>query len=489
MTAFGTSGVRIRPRTNTDPTRFSSTVLVALALVATTSICVPALLLQSMRSANSRSDRRLDRKAAQVGSQRFRHVASFPTNAAAGLAMTHGPNGSIFIAAANFYGAHSSIFQFDPVTYRVELVQHIRTRNAHAAEAMAFDGCVQFILLNFGSKHSTILQLQDTGTVLPPAADPDCVDSQPECSTWANAGECARNAGFMTESCSKSCGSCADDLGGHLPHPPFQITQYLPAKGACAAHFFEHGRSLGDGTRLRRFLAIAREQGVDIHEWLRGEWSLFTALEYEGPAELSHVVEPAGSILLSVATWYAHNSFESRSRIFRFDPTAAENLVLVSTLPTAGAHDVLLTRLRGRGAPEAATVLLVANARNDRVAPNHLPSSAMYALGEKEVQLLQEIPTAGAHDIELISIEDRQLFVISNQGDGTHCNASSDLYEWDPIVMHLNRSHQVAVGCATIARHIVADDRLFLAVGIERQGSDPRASESFRTNSHMYIWE
>ncbi|GIL67231.1 hypothetical protein Vafri_20666 [Volvox africanus] len=35
-----------------------------------------------------------------------------------------------------------------------------------------------------------------------------CGDSQPQCATWAAAGECRRNPGFMNAACPKTCGTC-----------------------------------------------------------------------------------------------------------------------------------------------------------------------------------------------------------------------------------------------------------------------------------------
>jgi len=41
-----------------------------------------------------------------------------------------------------------------------------------------------------------------------PLASDDCVDEQPNCESWAAAGECKKNAGFMSRACPRSCGTC-----------------------------------------------------------------------------------------------------------------------------------------------------------------------------------------------------------------------------------------------------------------------------------------
>lgn len=41
-----------------------------------------------------------------------------------------------------------------------------------------------------------------------------CVDKLAKCAQWAAAGECKLNAGYMRETCAKSCGACAVASGG-----------------------------------------------------------------------------------------------------------------------------------------------------------------------------------------------------------------------------------------------------------------------------------
>jgi len=44
-----------------------------------------------------------------------------------------------------------------------------------------------------------------------PFRDPGtCADHSATCKTWADSGECAKNVGFMAETCGKSCGKCED---------------------------------------------------------------------------------------------------------------------------------------------------------------------------------------------------------------------------------------------------------------------------------------
>mmetsp|Transcript_42240 Transcript_42240/g.126602 ORF Transcript_42240/g.126602 Transcript_42240/m.126602 type:complete len:287 (+) Transcript_42240:1109-1969(+) len=51
------------------------------------------------------------------------------------------------------------------------------------------------------------------GPARPTAAPRDpgvCADHSASCKTWAASGECAKNVGFMTETCGKACGVCED---------------------------------------------------------------------------------------------------------------------------------------------------------------------------------------------------------------------------------------------------------------------------------------
>jgi prolyl 4-hydroxylase len=45
----------------------------------------------------------------------------------------------------------------------------------------------------------------------PPEAAGGCRDKNPTCKAWALAGECKNNAGYMAESCPKSCKVCKKD--------------------------------------------------------------------------------------------------------------------------------------------------------------------------------------------------------------------------------------------------------------------------------------
>lgn len=44
--------------------------------------------------------------------------------------------------------------------------------------------------------------------VAPPTPTDGCFDKVKTCPTWADAGECERNAGYMKENCPKSCNLC-----------------------------------------------------------------------------------------------------------------------------------------------------------------------------------------------------------------------------------------------------------------------------------------
>ena len=48
---------------------------------------------------------------------------------------------------------------------------------------------------------------------LPSSLVGKCRDSNPNCASWAGAGECEANAGFMRASCPLSCNSCPDGEG------------------------------------------------------------------------------------------------------------------------------------------------------------------------------------------------------------------------------------------------------------------------------------
>lgn len=47
------------------------------------------------------------------------------------------------------------------------------------------------------------------------AQEPPCSDSNSACGSWADAGECGKNVGFMKAECAESCGFCT---------PPHMLT-------------------------------------------------------------------------------------------------------------------------------------------------------------------------------------------------------------------------------------------------------------------------
>ena len=47
-----------------------------------------------------------------------------------------------------------------------------------------------------------------------------CVDANPACKDWAQAGECDKNPSFMLESCKRACGLCEDQQQQQQQPPP-----------------------------------------------------------------------------------------------------------------------------------------------------------------------------------------------------------------------------------------------------------------------------
>jgi hypothetical protein len=416
---------------------------------------------------------------------RFVRVGSFPTNAAAGLAALTGYGGEVFLATANYYGTHSTIHAFDPTTLRVRLVQTVWSSAAHGCEAIVLGDPLQLVFAQYESDSSPILQLSG-GPAGDPVSLPDleCADARSECAQWAREGECDRNAPFMRRACGKSCGCEHESESG-----PFKLAQRVSTSGACAAHHFAVDDA---GGARHHFLAVAnggdRLRGVEVLEWARGEWRVFRALEYEGAAELSHIAEPSGTVILAVATWYASGRFDARSHLYRFDPVraGAAAFELLASFPTAGAHDVHLAAMPREAG--AAAVLFVANARHD---DSPTPASSVYRLGaDWRPELAGAIGGVGAHDIEVIDLLEElgiNLVIVSEQGNGVACTAATRAYEWDPLSMRLARSHAlVPDGCVTFARHFRAAGRVFVALALERRGSDPRDMDSYRTDSLVF---
>lgn len=50
-------------------------------------------------------------------------------------------------------------------------------------------------------------------------ADGGCADTAADCASWAAAGECTSNPGFMHASCPKSCGTCPGMAGDPAASP------------------------------------------------------------------------------------------------------------------------------------------------------------------------------------------------------------------------------------------------------------------------------
>jgi hypothetical protein len=164
--------------------------------------------------------------------------APLASSAASGLAaVSHGS--TWLLAVANFYGS-SSLYELDSTTRGLapRLVQSFATKAAHDWEALSLpDGQVQLVAAEYDAARSLVFELNASSSPLtgspaprPLAGWPDCADTDAAaCATWARAGECKRNPGFMHTSCAASCGQCAQLTG------PLVAVAALPGEGGTAA--------------------------------------------------------------------------------------------------------------------------------------------------------------------------------------------------------------------------------------------------------------
>lgn len=91
---------------------------------------------------------------------RFSHVASFPSEAASGIAAFEDADGQSFIAVANYYG-RSELFRFDPSNGEMTKVQHFLTKQAHDWEVVPLpDGSTHLLLSEYGADHSIMYQVR-----------------------------------------------------------------------------------------------------------------------------------------------------------------------------------------------------------------------------------------------------------------------------------------------------------------------------------------
>jgi len=111
-----------------------------------------------------------------------------------------------------------------------------------------------------------------TPTGAPTAAPTTCEDTQPACASWAQNGECQKNAAFMMQGCKRSCGGCPAGTGGAGTH-----TEWRTVDGAL--------------------IPVAVDDfGVPVSSALRKNWSYVPEEEEEeiDPYDVSACVDPQG---------------------------------------------------------------------------------------------------------------------------------------------------------------------------------------------------
>lgn len=473
--------------------RCISLVLFSLALALAATLVAMTLYLPQHTSsvAPMRPSARSARLATNFpGEERaFRVIGTLPSHAAAGIASLRATaeGDVVYIAVANYYGAQSAIYSFSTETGMIEHVQSIRSHMAHDWAAMPdIDGRAQLVLANYGSDVSLVFELRTDGT--PSVVErPDCVDADARCSAWAHAGECARNPSFMSASCAHSCG-CNESSAGPSP---FAVVQVLHAPGACAAHYVRV--TAADRHLLALATAANATHGVHVFEWsrTRERWEPLQALEVRGVAAFAHCETDAGGVVLVAAQWHTGRTFATRSQLFVLGSGQHGVFAPWASVATSGAHDAECFAIEREATSEQRLALGIANVRSDET---QRVQSAVYWLDERgehgrELQLAAAMDTAGAHDLEYIPPAGPRggLLVVPNQGDGTHCNATTDVYSVRHTAsghLHLALVQAVPTGCATFAHHFVSrDGRLFLAVAVERIGDDPENMSSFSTSS------
>lgn len=90
---------------------------------------------------------------------RFECVASFPSQAASGIAAFEDAAGLTYVAVANYYG-RSELFAFDAGSGAMRRVQHFLTTQAHDWEAVRLpDGSTQLLLSEYGGDTSVVYQV------------------------------------------------------------------------------------------------------------------------------------------------------------------------------------------------------------------------------------------------------------------------------------------------------------------------------------------
>lgn len=404
----------------------------------------------------------------------FVPLATLPSHAAAGLASANTSDGRTLLVLANFWGGTSHVFAF--AGGALTKLQELPTDMAHDWEiARLSDGRTHAIVANYGGAVSTVYQLSDPRVPPPePLPPPPCSDQHAACRDWQTAGECEHNPTFMRAQCQQSCGSCAAPGAG-----PFVPVQLLPTEAASAAHHFVVRTAGGPS---RDFLLVAQRR-VALFEFdpQAAQWRLFLQTNATGICEFASCEAPSGEAVLVFAQWHAGGTFRTASSVYAFDPAASQPLQLLQELPTLGAHDAECFTVEGGEGSE--TLLAIANVRDDA---SQRVSSAIYRLDGRALVEAQRLDTVGAHDLEPLWAGGRRLLAVANQGDGTSCNASVDVYAHAPRGWELLQS--LPTGCCVYVHSFRDRGRLLLGAAVERIGSEPAQADTYRTDSLVFEW-
>ncbi|KAL3932378.1 MAG: hypothetical protein SGPRY_000729 [Prymnesium sp.] len=227
--------------------------------------------------------------------------------------------------------------------------------------------------------------------------------------------------------------------------PPTPYGWQLPVDAASASRHFRVGERL--------FLGISERLRVSFYEWqpsAEGRWVLFGSIPVAGARD--------------------------KSRSLR-----SSSVNPLQELPSSGAHDVEFFF----GSSQALW-LLVANARDDS---SQRVYSHLYSQTPKGFELKQQVHTTGAHDWDVMQVNEQLLIAVANQGEGVSCSANGTvgvfIFQSDELV----ELEHIRTGCTVFARFFYSDERVYLAVAVERVGDDATNQSSYDTQSLIFLWD
>ena len=271
--------------------------------------------------------------------------------------------------------------------------------------------------------------------------------------------------------------------------------------------------AFASGTRDLLFVAnykAAEGQGVSVYDWRGGgeethgkaSWQWLQYIDAPGAGEATHC-SVGGSLddgsreeLIVLPSWYANGSFATTTWVLAYVPLDPSTpgpskpgalFQRRQALPTFGSHDAeCFTSMSAAGV--ATTVLLLANGRLDSGRRDVESVVYTYDVAAGRFVVLQQLPTVGVHDFELVMVAGRTLAVAANgaswsasdnpSDDGEFCDNAVDVYSWDGQRFRPFQSLSVG-GCTTFVRswrspvpprtnHSNGEERVLLAIAVER---------------------